>query len=500
MKSDGAGQKNVTPVLRRKTVEISKKKPKPIECPTNAKVKPGISSTTKHAKKAFISLDGVSLSSEKNPKQEAQLKSGKAQQKPIKKKPDAKSKAEVSKKFATKPKTKKESSKDPKKRTEDKPVQQEEFVYGVDDKQVDPEGLGLKYFFGESAVPPEVESLVAGFADYTDELVAAEHSSLPLAKVKEHPCEHSPKGVGCDEELKQEAKKLATTCDLSSTVGLPDIKSLCKTLAYTVRQHIIFSRGKKMLSELPSSEGQDFLQKALNAPQQEKPAPAGVNPEKAKEILSESLALMTGTQVKPEMLKSYLTIEDNDEVDFTYTKSRLGEIFGKNSDVFLKSYQNNLGFFKASNEARAGLLKTQVIDQFTIQGLSSYLEARAGKSDKGPIEEEDICSLSEDSVEEENLLDEFAVFNLNYDFEAAAFGDISSIPAQYLEVPSEKEVYKFCKKLLVYGKMEKEVSIVGLIYIEKLILKTGLLMNELNWRRFVFAAFVLASKVLPLHP
>eukprot|EP00826_Nyctotherus_ovalis_P059331 TRINITY_DN8241_c0_g3_i5.p1 TRINITY_DN8241_c0_g3~~TRINITY_DN8241_c0_g3_i5.p1 ORF type:complete len:453 (+),score=150.36 TRINITY_DN8241_c0_g3_i5:905-2263(+) len=452
-------------------------------------------------------MDGVSLSTEKNPKQEAQLKSGKAQQKPIKKKSDAKPKAEVAMKFISKPKVERENSKEPKKRSNDKPLHQEEFVYGVDDKQIDPEGLGLRYFFGESAVSPEVESLVAGFTNYADELVAAEHSNPPLERIKEDPCEHSPKGeladnsgdLAGDEELKKETKKLAATCGLVNNIGLPDIKSLCKSLAYTVRQHIIFSRSKKMLSELPSNESQDFLQKALNAPLQEKPALAGVDPEKAKEILSESIASMTGTQVKPEMLKSYLTIEDSEEVDFTYTKSQLGEIFGKNSDVFLKSYQNNLGFFKASNEARAGLLKTQVIDQFTIQGLSRYLEARAAKSDEEAIDEEDICSLSEDSAEE-NLLDEFAVFNLNYDFEAAAFDDISSVPAQYLEVPSEKEVYKFCKKLLVYGKMEKEVSIVGLIYIEKLILKTGLLMNELNWRRFVFAAFILASKVLLLNP
>jgi hypothetical protein len=297
-------------------------------------------------------------------------------------------------------------------------------------------------------------------------------------------------------------KKLAATCDLTKEIGLLDIKSLCRSIAYAIRQHIVFSRGKKMLSELPNNEGEDSLQQVLNStPLKEKLSQIEVNVEKAKEILSESIAMMTGTEVKPDMLKSYLTIEESIDVDFSYTKSQLGEIFGKeSSDIFLKSYQDNMGMFKASNEARGNLLKTQVIDQLTIQGLNKYLDSRSLKPTEELIKEDDeICSLSEDSQEESldggNLLDEFAVFNLNYDFDTMEFSEISNIPAQYLEVPSERDVYKFCKKLLIHGNMQKEVSIVALIYIEKVILKTGLLMNELNWRRFLFTALVLASKV-----
>ena len=85
---------------------------------------------------------------------------------------------------------------------------------------------------------------------------------------------------------------------------------------------------------------------------------------------------------------------------------------------------------------------------------------------------------------------------MNYDFDTNRFIDLSRIPEQYLEIPSERDIYKFCKKVLVYSRMEKEIPIIALIYIEKLMITTGLLMNELNWRRFIFIALVIGSKVM----
>lgn len=105
----------------------------------------------------------------------------------------------------------------------------------------------------------------------------------------------------------------------------------------------------------------------------------------------------------------------------------------------------------------------------------------------------------EDSEFEENsekaYLAKFAVFNLNYDFESETFVDFDRISPIFLEVPPEKDIYKFCKKIMICSKMEKEIPIIALLYVEKLMLKTGLLMNQINWRRFTFIALVIASKV-----
>ena len=90
---------------------------------------------------------------------------------------------------------------------------------------------------------------------------------------------------------------------------------------------------------------------------------------------------------------------------------------------------------------------------------------------------------------------QFAVFNLNYDFESESFVDFGKISPNFLQVPAEREIYKFCKKIMICSKMEKEIPIIALLYIEKLMLKTQLLMTQINWRRFTFIALVIASKV-----
>mmetsp|Transcript_2007 Transcript_2007/g.1809 ORF Transcript_2007/g.1809 Transcript_2007/m.1809 type:complete len:130 (-) Transcript_2007:32-421(-) len=43
--------------------------------------------------------------------------------------------------------------------------------------------------------------------------------------------------------------------------------------------------------------------------------------------------------------------------------------------------------------------------------------------------------------------------------------------------------------------MEKEIPILGLIYLERLITRTGVLMNSLNWRRLILSTLCVASKI-----
>lgn len=111
------------------------------------------------------------------------------------------------------------------------------------------------------------------------------------------------------------------------------------------------------------------------------------------------------------------------------------------------------------------------------------------KQESSPAEINDV-----DITEEYKKV--FSVYNLTYDFQTKQFIDVVKIPQQFLEVPKQRDIYKFCKKVVVFSKMEKEIPILALIYIEKLMMKTGLLMNEINWRRFTFIALVIASKVL----
>ena len=61
--------------------------------------------------------------------------------------------------------------------------------------------------------------------------------------------------------------------------------------------------------------------------------------------------------------------------------------------------------------------------------------------------------------------------------------------------PDENGVYNYVKNLVVRGQLEYEVPIVSLVYLERLVGKSGIRLNNANWKKIIFIVFVEASKV-----
>ena len=83
------------------------------------------------------------------------------------------------------------------------------------------------------------------------------------------------------------------------------------------------------------------------------------------------------------------------------------------------------------------------------------------------------------------------IFDLNYDFESDQVMDCV-MPD---ENPTLEELYYYCKYVIISGRMEKEIPILCLVYIERFLTKTGILLNHLNWRRLTLISLCLASKI-----
>ena len=77
------------------------------------------------------------------------------------------------------------------------------------------------------------------------------------------------------------------------------------------------------------------------------------------------------------------------------------------------------------------------------------------------------------------------LFNTQFD----DYNSFAGIP------PAEDEIYNFCKNVIARSRMEKEVSILCLIYMERFIEKTGIYVSEKNWKKLIFMCLVLASKI-----
>jgi hypothetical protein len=46
---------------------------------------------------------------------------------------------------------------------------------------------------------------------------------------------------------------------------------------------------------------------------------------------------------------------------------------------------------------------------------------------------------------------------------------------------SEEDIADYCKYVTISCKMENEIPIIALIYLEKLMLSTGILLTKFNW-------------------
>lgn len=64
-----------------------------------------------------------------------------------------------------------------------------------------------------------------------------------------------------------------------------------------------------------------------------------------------------------------------------------------------------------------------------------------------------------------------------------------------LEMPSESEIYDYCKYVTTSCKMENEIPIICLVYLERLLTKTGLLINKDNWKRLTMIGLCIGSKI-----
>lgn len=83
------------------------------------------------------------------------------------------------------------------------------------------------------------------------------------------------------------------------------------------------------------------------------------------------------------------------------------------------------------------------------------------------------------------------IFDFQYDFKKDEITP-NVLPAVD---PSLEELYYYCKYVIISGRMEKEIPILCLIYLERFTKKTGILINYSNWKRLTLISLCIASKI-----
>lgn len=73
-----------------------------------------------------------------------------------------------------------------------------------------------------------------------------------------------------------------------------------------------------------------------------------------------------------------------------------------------------------------------------------------------------------------------------------AFNDPETHPGAS---PDSTAIYNYAKNIILRTRMERETAVICLAYVERLILRTGLRINECNWKRLLYTCLILASKI-----
>lgn len=75
------------------------------------------------------------------------------------------------------------------------------------------------------------------------------------------------------------------------------------------------------------------------------------------------------------------------------------------------------------------------------------------------------------------------------------FDRVFNDPELYTEFPAVEDIKNYCLNIMITCKMEKEVIMASLVYLERLLLLNDYMLTVRNWRRLVLTALILASKI-----
>lgn len=81
-------------------------------------------------------------------------------------------------------------------------------------------------------------------------------------------------------------------------------------------------------------------------------------------------------------------------------------------------------------------------------------------------------------------------FDERLEFDAEVFNE-----DKHVVTPSVEDIAAYGKYVTIASKMENETPIIALVYIERLLRKTGVLVNKYNWKRILLVCLCVASKV-----
>jgi hypothetical protein len=94
-----------------------------------------------------------------------------------------------------------------------------------------------------------------------------------------------------------------------------------------------------------------------------------------------------------------------------------------------------------------------------------------------------------------HIQSEMKIYDLEYDIHSKKTLELTKEEKGLILNPTFDDIFNYVKYVAFKSKMEAEIPIISLIYIEKLLRKWGVLVNVHNWRRIVLITLWIGSKI-----
>ena len=150
---------------------------------------------------------------------------------------------------------------------------------------------------------------------------------------------------------------------------------------------------------------------------------------------------------------------------------------------------------KEGKEKTDEIPKNEINENLNINSFINKEESKTKIEEKKEEKKDDIetnyiIDLENINKFKEYLLKQFEIFDDDYLYYTM------NIPAKrFMPIPDPQSIFEFFANIMILTKMEKEVIIISLIYIERLIFNTGFIINSRNWRKTIFTSLIIASKI-----
>jgi Cyclin len=158
--------------------------------------------------------------------------------------------------------------------------------------------------------------------------------------------------------------------------------------------------------------------------------------------------------------------------------------FGRSEDIDLENVE--VGASSKTKPKSKPIISKAEAEQ--IIAMSDKIEKKKAQE----LKEQPKIELKTEKGFIEALKFKMRIFDYHYDFPTDT---MSFIDGEELQNPTLEELYYYCKYVIISGRMEKEIPILCLIYLERFFTKTGILMNYGNWKRLTLISLILASKI-----